>query len=328
MSTIETNLEAHKSFEHVKCEDMSGDKFEETLQRESDYEVHVNKKHDKIPSQIQNQRNIVMIENATFYCETCGKDFDEFDLLAKHTEKQHGKVTGEKRGNCDKSFRDSQGVEKHAEEEHTTIKNINLQESKQCDSECSLCSKIIRTSLGVQRHEELYCNECEKCSPERVSFDIHKQLHKIKPILKCEKCEFTTIDEPILKSHIQTTHKVIKIDMKVTEPIEFKCDECEYKCKLNIQLKKHKKSVHVEEGNAMIQCDQCEFGCIKVAEFITHLQIQRGSNAELIKCKSCDYKALSWACMTTLNMLCLLVLLQVNRRGVLGLSSSQGNLVA
>ena len=116
-------MEVHKSFDHEKCDDVSGDKCKQTLKRESDHEIHANTEHDKIPTQIQNQRNIVELEHATFYCENCGKDFDEFDSLAKHTEKQHGQVTGEKCGSCDKSFVDSQGVEKHAEEEHTTIKN-------------------------------------------------------------------------------------------------------------------------------------------------------------------------------------------------------------
>ena len=239
-ATMETNFEVHNSLDHEKgpqCDEVSGVKCEKTTQRESEFGVHVKVQHDKIPNQTQEQMNYVEIENATFYCEYCGKDFEEFDSLAEHSEIKHGQVTGRKCGTCDKSFVDSQAVEKHIADKHKAIENINLQELEQSDFKCSLCGKIIRTSLGVQRHEELYCNECEKCSPERVSFDIHKQLHKIKPILKCEKCEFTTIDETILKSHIQTTHKVIKIDTKVTEPIRFRCDECEYKCKLNIQLK-------------------------------------------------------------------------------------------
>ena len=118
---------------------------------------------------------------------------------------------------CDKSFADNQGVEKHVKEEHTIIGNVNLQESKQGDLIWSLCGKIVRTKLGAERHEQLFCTECKKCSAERVSFDIHKQLHKIRPTLKCEKCEFITIYELSFKTHVQTTHKMTKIDIKVED---------------------------------------------------------------------------------------------------------------
>ena len=56
----------------------------------------------------------------------------------------------------------------------------------------------------------------------------------------CGKCNFKTANKRKLKIHIQTMHQDVKI--KLNEGIKsIRCDVCEYTCKLNIQIKKHKK---------------------------------------------------------------------------------------
>ena len=263
------------------------EKCEQTFRRKNDLDVHVQKQHSKIPPQIE-KSNDVEIENATFYCEKCGKDFEEFDALAKHFVKEHGQVTGEICWTCDKRFADSQSVQKHVKEEHENAENIRNQEMNQSDFICSLCGKVIRTSLGVNRHKELFCSECKKCSAERVSFDIHKQLHKIKPTWKCERCEFTTIDELSFNTHVQTIHKVIKIDINVEDQIEFKCDQCEYKCRLNRQLKNHKKSVHVEKDLGRLKCGTCDFTANYILPMWEHREYEHSDNVKLFYPKSKD----------------------------------------
>ena len=69
----------------------------------------------------------------------------------------------------------------------------------------------------------------------------HAQQKKIR-ILKCMSCEFTLDIEAKLNSHIQMTHKVTKVIIK--EKDKLPCDQCDYQCFLNIQLKKHKNTVH------------------------------------------------------------------------------------
>ena len=53
---------------------------------------------------------------------------------------------------------------------------------------------------------------------------------------KCQDCDFVTSTKRDLKSHIQMSHKTLKVDLK--DKIELPCDKCDFKCYLNIQLKK------------------------------------------------------------------------------------------
>ena len=64
------------------------------------------------------------------------------------------------------------------------------------DYKCKKCNKIIRTCIGQLRHAELYCEECNVCSAERVSFDIHMGvMHKNVDLFKCERCDKTLEDQ-------------------------------------------------------------------------------------------------------------------------------------
>ena len=55
--------------------------------------------------------------------------------------------------------------------------------------------------------------------------------------------------------HTQTSHMALKVDVKLTDQVVIKCDHCEFKCRLNIQLKKHKQTTHAPENN------ECRFKC-------------------------------------------------------------------
>ena len=229
--------------------------------------------NDNMPPQTQNhQSNTVEIEDASFYCKICGKCFEDFDLLEEHSVEKHEQILGIKCRNCDKSFPDSKLLQTHEKEEHEVDEMI-IQDSKQPDFKCSLCGKVIRTKIGIQRHAELFCDECKKCSAERVSFDIHNELHRRNPRFKCEECDFSTEDNTSLISHVQTIHNVVKIDIKVEDQAKINCEQCEYKCRLNIQLKKHMLSVHeevtknYEEVTKSLKCKTCQF----TSNYVLHM---------------------------------------------------------
>ena len=138
----------------------------------------------------------VEIEDATFYCKLCGNSFEDFELFAKHSIEKHGEAPGVKCGQCERGFIDQDTLERHVKDEHEIItkEEENISEK---DYQCSLCNKIIRTKTGIERHEELYCEECKKCSSERTSFRNHNGVYH-KPtstsdtennIYICERCE-------------------------------------------------------------------------------------------------------------------------------------------
>ena len=290
----EADLTNHEKLEHkeemkLSTNDVKCDLCEQLFDKEGDLDNHVRLQHGKIPSQSQKlHSSIVEIEDATFYCKTCGKYFEEFDLLVEHSVAKHGEVPGIKCDRCEKTFPDSKAVEKHVEIFHT-FDEVSVEELKQPDFKCSLCGKIIRTKSGIQRHVELFCEECQQCSAERVSFDIHKSLHTIRPQLKCEKCEFTTIDDRSLKSHIQTIHKNVKVTVDLKDQVMLNCEQCEYTCRLNIQLKKHRRSVHAgKQEELKYNCDVCDYSTRLVLDLWKHREAEHPQLVYNLKSNSKD----------------------------------------
>ena len=80
--------------------------------------------------------------------------------------------------------------------------------------------------------------------------------HKCIPASKfaCERCDFRSVDLAEFLEHMVAEHTKqakVMIDRK-SNYLEFSCDECEYKCNLNMRLKRHKKSKHVKEGKGNV----------------------------------------------------------------------------
>ena len=146
----------------------------------------------------------------------------QFELLVKHSIDKHGEAPGIKCGQCGKGFIDNTMLDKHVSEEH------NCKQPKK-DYQCSLCQKVIRTQLGVERHAELFCEECRKCSSERTSFNNHMGVFhkpssdssqtKVKNDLYiCERCEKTYEGLQELNNHF--------CDPRPAQSIH--CEQCPY----------------------------------------------------------------------------------------------------
>ena len=59
--------------------------------------------------------------------------------------------------------------------------------------------------------------------------------------LKCDPCEFEAENTNDLETHKQLEHMTVMINVGTTlENLELECDQCGYKCKLNIQFIKEK----------------------------------------------------------------------------------------
>ena len=59
----------------------------------------------------------------------------------------------------------------------------------------------------------------------------------------CNKCSFQSMDENALNAHIQTNHLDLKVNNGKAEQITVACNQCEFRCRLNIQMKNHMKAV-------------------------------------------------------------------------------------
>ena len=236
---IDAELASHINDQHVSK--FPCDQCDNVYTKDTDLNTHKKSKHTSSEEIMD-----VQIENASFYCQLCGKYFEEFDLFAKHSVKEHGQSAGVKCNVCEKRFVDYRALETHIEEEHGSV---HVLEKNQVNFKCSRCNKIIRTKIGEQRHNELFCEECGKCSSERVSFDIHNAVHhEPTDLLTSDRCEKTYEGNKNTMNH--------QCDPKPTQNIY--CERCPYISKNLDGIITHMKKEH--RGR-----EKCEF-CDYIAE--------------------------------------------------------------
>ena len=95
-------------------------------------------------------------------------------------------------------------------------------------------------------------------------------------------------DEHILNTHGQG----IESDNHATEnqQTSYKRDECDDILHSNKNIEKHRALEH-EAENGLI-CNQCGIICEDVKVLVAHILDRHGTNAEVINCPHCDYKAI------------------------------------
>ena len=114
-----------------------------------------------------------------------------------------------------------------------------------------------RQHVNLDEIIELTCRLCTHESETQEEMENHmKNTHKKVTLLSCDLCHFTVDTKENMDRHIQTIHMTAKVDIKTKEQIVLSCDLCDYKCSLNIKLKKHKLAKH---KGATFGCDTCPF---------------------------------------------------------------------
>ena len=90
---------------------------------------------------------------------------------------------------------------------------------------------------------------------------------------KCQECDYISINERDLKTHIQTIHKNLRINLiKEKKLIKIKCNKCEYECRYNKQLQKHIINVHEQDFTArMYSCNFCTHTTTYVGQLYEHV---------------------------------------------------------
>ena len=109
-------------------------------------------------------------------------------------------------------------------------------------------------------------------------------------VFQCKRCKVIKECIDDLNVHIQTVHKIIRVDLQSTDII-VRCGQCEYTCKLNVQLKQHMKKKHrtsktatfhsnetgKQEGNVpekdkipAFKCNLCDFASQSIDQIWNH----------------------------------------------------------
>lgn len=182
-------------------------------------------------------------------------------------------------------------LENHKEMKH---KNTDCNGNLKCDQ----CEKTF-PALFLSRYHicgQEFTYPCQSCG--FIAIDLHEIISHVQEnhspvsrnLLKCNKCDYKTINKEKLNSHQQTNHKNLKVDIEAKDQVEIYCDECEYTCKLNIQLRKHKKSAHIGKENTELrfQCDSCAFASNYVLHMWEHRQANHPQNIPQFFPKSKD----------------------------------------
>ena len=105
---------------------------------------------------------------------------------------------------------------------------------------------------------------CRSCAYEgQTSDDMRK--HKRKHCdFKCLKCDYVATCADKLKQHNQSNHLTVRVDIhcntiEAERAPSVSCSQCDYKCKLNIQLRNHIKTKHQIIEDKKYKCNFCTF---------------------------------------------------------------------
>ena len=201
----------------------------------------------------------VLIEDSTFYCSICAKSFELRESLDSHFNDKHGNYLDSKKEPYDHASTNENNLIKHSP-------NVHVKKLFRKTDKCQKCDKIIRTTSGRERHLEIYCEKCEKCLPERTSFNIHNGVHHaerdkteiehqaLKKTMEfnCDTCGNVYTNASTLADHMQAMHTAILRE----EP--FPCGKCGLVLATFPLLQKHMTEHH---KFILLQCNFCEHSC-------------------------------------------------------------------
>lgn len=143
------------------------------------------------------------------------------------------------------------------------------------------CGKIFRLKSVYQRHfnvvhmgeKKFKCDQCSKSFAVRIHLENHQQaIHTIQTGIACEKCGLVLKNKETLKKHLiyhnppkfqcSTCFKMFHENKKLQDhqsahtTLEFSCSYCSQSYRLESQLSRHIKRVHIKEKTTF-RCELC-----------------------------------------------------------------------
>jgi len=186
---------------------------------------------------------------------------------------------------CDYKSRDSSNYKKHMEHHDPSYGSQKYV--------CDVCSKQFRSRRGFLCHQlghgdpekQHKCSVCSFCTPQRWSLIKHLAvLHKIdekgntiSQDIKCNQCDYICIADHQLKAHILRKHTD-----HINKP--YKCDQCSYATVIKYELEKHVGIRHRHERRYM--CEYCSFRSQTHSGLVRHQRIHSGIKP--YKCPDCS----------------------------------------
>ena len=205
----------------------------------------------------------------TISCRKCNFKCNQVGDLDVHMEQIHGKNQNTLNTEDGKDLIEIDKAE-----------NTQNQENAVVELTCTKCEFKTNSSTDLvnHMHEEQTiqpCLEeltCQHCSFEASSADdLKNHLKGVHHYIKCNNCDFTTQKKEELMIHTNSTHITVSVNINKIQPPNIQilsCDECEYTCTLNRQMKSHKKRKHVED--CKYKCNFCNFEANVIIAMYAH----------------------------------------------------------
>ena len=182
---------------------------------------------------------IEVIQEDSFQCKACNKNFSRKDNITRHIESVHLKLRNHLCSDCGKEFSEKAALVRHVSMQHGNVRYpCHL-----CDKSYGL-EKDLKSHIKVMHENLSYtCTICNKAFSQKSNLDKHiLEIHEGKKV-KCEFCE-KQLSSTSMKRHIEVVHHGIK-----------------YPCKLCngafSNLTKHMNEKHNRDGNGFNQCPKC-----------------------------------------------------------------------
>ncbi|XP_059608031.1 uncharacterized protein LOC132255877 [Phlebotomus argentipes] len=277
---------------------------------EETFHSHMTTFHRGLPLEIGN-------EGGPFDCGVCGVSFKIIEALQNHCSAEHPCEKPFKCMNCQETFSDKQGMEKHFQEtQECQLKHALYSTSGPFT--CNLCGKVFiqRHSMEshmVQKHNAKGKYKCSSCNREFAYISQYKQhqmakrscrrgfkttvrsVRRVKATYRrrarrfeCKYCDKVLRCEKTFKHHIKC-HKESGID---ESSLKYECEKCGQRFIDEITVKLHILRWHVMsrimdsyKGSGPFTCKQC--GKVLIRRHTLRRHLHRHANDLGIKCPLC-----------------------------------------
>ena len=209
------------SFRCLECDYRAMDKFQ--------MEVHLQDLHKDI-----SDANCI-----NYICIECGKVFEVDESYQKHMQ----------------THSDAEESVKGANVNGTDDKGTKESSEKIIQFLCTNCKyeacdiKDLNEHITSSHLQGINCpdGECDFIAKTQIELKTHRDdLHPRSENLKCDLCEFTGLNEIVLREHQLWTHK-----------FNYMCETCEYSCPVRYDM-----TVHIEKAHGtrvkIYPCDHCD----------------------------------------------------------------------
>lgn len=162
---------------------------------------------------------------------------------------------------------------------------------------CPECSYETRDKESYRSHmkkhdpaaEKFVCRYCEKTFRSKRGFIRHQNIH-LQPdrIHKCPLCPYLTPLRSTMVQHMGAVHRADLEGKPLTG--KFKCEDCDFSCLFECQLKIHRIRKHNKERP--FKCNECEYSAVLKADLDKHISIKHRFERPYM-CEVCGFRSQS-----------------------------------